>query len=357
MIHMNAAPSVALVILNWNTSHYLKRFLPSLLNATYANKHIYVIDNDSKDDSLQMLRQEFPSVHVLPMKDNLGYASGYNFGLGQIDTDYYFLVNSDIQVTPGFIEPLIALLENNPHIGICQPKLLSLDNRSMFEYAGACGGWIDRLGFPFARGRVLTTIEEDHGQYDATEEIFWATGACMCFSAALFRKVGGFYDYYYMHQEDIDLCWRVRNIGYSIYACPQSVVYHIGGGSLSWENYLKTFLTFRNNYILLSRNLPFLHAAALVSIRLVTDFFGYFYFLFHNDPGISKAMAKAAFSYFKWLIFYRDKKNQQPKGWKKKSCIYKGTILFPYFLKNKRKFAELVGQTNILHAPGASQKI
>jgi len=353
---MHSTPSVALVVLNWNSSHFLKRFLPSLLAATYSNKHIYVIDNHSSDDSIQVLQKGFPSVHIIPLKDNKGYAGGYNFGLAQIDTDYYFLVNSDIEVTPGFIEPIIDLLESNPHIGICQPKLLSLDNKSLFEYAGAAGGWIDRLGFPFARGRVLTTIEEDNGQYDGTEEVFWATGACMCLRATVFRQAGGFYDYYYMHQEDIDLCWRVRNIGYSMYACPASVVYHIGGGTLSWTNYLKTFLTFRNNYILLSRNLPFFHATAIVSLRLVTDFFGCFYFL-RSDPRVSKALLKAIFSYFGWLLFHRDKKNPQPKGWKRKTCIYNGTILIPYFLKNKRKFAELVGQTNFLHAGSAPQKV
>jgi GT2 family glycosyltransferase len=339
---MKPTPSVALVILNWNTSHYLARFLPFLLNATYPNKAIYVIDNNSTDDSITMLQQQFPSVHILAMKDNKGFAGGYNFGLAQIRSDYYLIVNSDIKVTPGFIEPMIALLENNPHIGVCQPKLLSLANPHMFEYAGAAGGWIDQMGFPFARGRVLTTIEEDKGQYDAEEEIFWATGACMCLSATTFEKSGGFYDYYFMHQEDIDLCWRLRNIGYSIYTCPSSVVYHIGGGSLSWENYLKTFLTFRNNYILLSRNLPFYRSCPTILFRLITDFFGYFYFLYRKEPGVSKAMLKAALSYFKWLLFYPDKKNPQPKGWKKKTCIYKGTILIPYFLRNKRKFTDLV---------------
>ena len=354
---MTKTPSVALVILNWNTSHYLARFLPFLLATTYKNKEIYVIDNNSTDNSIEMLRSTFPMVNILPMTTNKGFAGGYNFGLAQITADYYLIVNSDIEVTPGFIEPLVDLLQNNPRIGICQPKLLALDNRDQFEYAGAAGGWIDQLGLPFARGRVLTTIEKDLGQYDATEEIFWATGACMCFSATLFKESGGFYDFYYMHQEDIDICWRVRNLGYSIYACPASVVYHKGGGTLSWENYLKTFLTFRNNYILISRNLPFFHAGAVVTIRLMTDFFGYFYFLWRKEPGISKAMLKAALSYFKWLITWPDKHNPQPKGWKKKTCIYKGTILIPYFLRNKRKFTELVHSNVLLHAETTLEEV
>ena len=354
---MNNTPSVALVILNWNTSHYLRKFLPYLLSTTYKNKQIYVIDNNSTDDSLAMLTEFFPSVHILPMKENKGFAGGYNFGLKQIDADYYLIVNSDIEVTPGFIEPLVNLLEDNPDIGICQPKLRSLDKRNMFEYAGAAGGWIDSLCLPFTRGRVLTTIEEDQGQYDETEEIFWATGGCMCLSSRLFEKIGGFYDYYYMHQEDIDLCWRARNMGYLIYACPASVVYHLGGGTLSWENYLKTFFTFRNNYILISRNLRFFHAAAIVTIRLITDFFGYFYFLLRGEPGVSKAMFKAALSYFHWLFTYPDKKNPQPKGWKKKTCIYKGTILIPYFLRNKRKFSDLVSPKSLLHAERTLEKV
>jgi len=287
------------------------------------------------------------------MKENRGFAGGYNFGLAQIDTDYYLIVNSDIEVTPGFIEPLVRMLEENPHIGICQPKLRALDNREMFEYAGAAGGWIDRLCLPFTRGRVLTTIEKDEGQYDNPEELFWATGACMCFSSALFKKSGGFYDYYYMHQEDIDFCWRVGNMGHAIFACPQSVIYHKGGGTLSWENYLKTFLTFRNNYILISRNLPFFHAAVIVSIRLITDFFGYFYFLARREPGVSKAMFKAALSYFKWLVLRPGPKNLQPKGWKDRTGIYRGTILIPYFLRNKRKFTELVRTNAAQHAQRA----
>jgi len=354
---MKNTPSVALVILNWNTAHYLERFIPFLLATTYPNKSIYVIDNNSTDNSIPLLKAKFPSVHILPMNENRGFAGGYNFGLKQIDTDYYLIVNSDIEVTPGFIEPLVTLLENNPTIGICQPKLRALDRREYFEYAGAAGGWIDQLGLPFTRGRVLTSIEKDEGQYDATEEVFWATGGCMCFSSKLFKKTGGFYDYYYMHQEDIDLCWRVRNMGYTIYACPQSVVYHKGGGTLSWENYLKTFFTFRNNYILLSRNLPFFHAFFVVSIRLFTDFVGWFYFLGRHEPGVSKAMLKATLSYFKWLVLRPGPKNLQPKGWKNKTGIYKGTILIPYFLRNKRKFTELVRTNTAPHAQRALEEI
>jgi GT2 family glycosyltransferase len=343
--YMTLQPSVAVVILNWNTSFFLQKFLPSILSSDYNNKEIYVIDNNSNDDSVVILQQHFPSVHIVQMKDNKGFAGGYNFGLAQIKATYYLIVNSDLEVSANFINPLVSMLEKNSNIAICQPKLLSLDDNKKFEYAGAAGGWIDKLGFPFTRGRILTTIEQDTDQYNNAEPVFWASGACMCIRASVFEKTGGFYDYYYMHQEDIDLCWRVQNMGYDIYSCPESVVYHMGGGTLSWENHLKTFLTFRNNYIMLSRNLPFFQAFLIVTLRLFTDFIGCFYFLFKNKAAISKAMITAEFAYIYWLLFCSNKKNKQPKGWNNNAGIYNGTILIPYFLRNKKKFSELVKKT------------
>ncbi|MBC7848729.1 MAG: glycosyltransferase family 2 protein [Chitinophagaceae bacterium] len=339
---MEFQPSVALVILNWNTAAYLKRFIPALIAATYPNKEIYVIDNNSTDNSVELLQNNFPQVHVLRQEENKGFAAGYNSGLRQIDADYFLIINSDLEATPGFIEPLVALMENDKNIAACQSKLLSLNDKRTFEYAGAAGGWIDRLGLPFAKGRVFTTIEEDHGQYQQAEPIFWASGACMFLRASVFHKLGGFYEYYYMHQEDIDLCWRAQNSGYTIYSCPQSVVYHIGGGTLSWENHLKTFLTFRNNYIMLSRNLPFLHATGIVAFRMVVDFIGCFYFLVTGKAGISKAIIKAEFAFLYWLFFYTKTKNQQRKGFLAKHGIYDGTVLIPYFVNNKKVFSKIV---------------
>ena len=339
---MSKAPSVAILILNRNTRYFLKQHLPFILSTSYANKEVFVIDNNSGDGSVAMLKQFFPEVRIIQMRSNLGYATGYNLCLSQVTADYFILVNSDIEVTKNFIEPVIQLMEANDEIGICQPKLLSYGEKHMFEYAGACGGWIDRLGFPFARGRVLLTIEKDEGQYNTSEQIFWATGACMFLKSSVYKKIGGFYDYYYMHQEDIDLCWRAQNVGYKIYACPDSEVFHIGGGSLSWENNLKTFLTFRNNYILLTRNLPVLKLAPVICLRLFLDLFGGLFFLIKAKPGISKAMFKAIFAYFYWLFFYGDKKNLQPKGFNKCTGVYKGTILIPYYISRKRTFAAIV---------------
>jgi GT2 family glycosyltransferase len=301
-----------------------------------------VIDNNSSDDSIAMLEREFPDVSIIRMFRNQGYASGYNLCLSQVEANYFLLVNSDIEVTPSFIEPVIELMESDDLIGICQPKLLSLDKKNIFEYAGACGGWIDQLGFPFTKGRVLLTIEKDELQYNDIEKIFWASGACMFLKAEVYKKIGGFYDYYYMHQEDIDLCWRAQNAGYEVYVCPKSEVYHIGGGSLSWENHLKTFLTFRNNYILLTRNLPLSNILYIVPLRVLLDLGGCLYFLLNRKAGISKAIFRALFAFVYWLLFISGKKKKQSRGFKNCSGIYKSTILIPYFLKKKRKFSEIV---------------
>jgi GT2 family glycosyltransferase len=344
---MNKEPSVAILILNWNTCRFLKSYLPSVLATSYVNKEVYVIDNNSADNSVAMLRESFPEVHIIEMHSNLGYATGYNICLSQVKADYYVLVNSDIEVTYNFIEPVIELMEANEDIGICQPKLLSHDNNDMFEYAGACGGWIDRLGFPFTRGRVLLTIEKDEGQYDDTSQVFWASGACMFLKATVYEKIGGFYDYYYMHQEDIDLCWRAQNAGFKIFVCPRSVVYHIGGGSLSWENYLKTFLTYRNNYILLTRNLGSLKLLPVIILRLVLDLSGTIYFLIKGKPGISKAMFKAEFAYLYWLMFIGKKDRPKLNGFKRCFGVYKNTILISYFLQMKRKFSDIVRQKQL----------
>lgn len=343
---MHKQPKVALLILNWNTSHYLKRFLPSILNTTYPNKEVFVIDNHSTDDSILMLKKYFPTVKIVEMHSNLGYASGYNLCLSKISADYFLLVNSDIEVTPSFIEPVISFMESDISIGVCQPKLLSMDTKNSFEYAGACGGWIDILGYPFARGRILLTIEEDTGQYDQTTRLFWATGACMFLKASVYQKIGGFYDYYYMHQEDIDLCWRAQNAGYKIYACPDSVVYHIGGGSLSWENYLKTFLTFRNNYIMLTRNMPLVRIVPTILLRILLDCTGSVYFILIGKSGISKAIIKAVFAYFYWLFFHFNKKNLILKGWRNCLGVLHRPIFISYFFKKKRTFSEIVGSKN-----------
>ena len=239
-----ALPSVAIVILNWNGKHFLQQFLPALVASTYGNKRIIVADNASTDDSIAFLEQYFPDVEIIENHSNEGFAKGYNSALQGVDSDYYVLLNSDVEVTPGWIEPVIELMESNARIGACQPKVLTDAARHLFEYAGACGGWIDQLGYPFARGRMFDVLEEDKGQYNQAQPCFWASGAAMFVRTDLFHMLGGFDEYFFAHQEEIDFCWRLQLAGYSVYVQPASVVYHVGGGTLPKGNARKHFLNF-----------------------------------------------------------------------------------------------------------------
>lgn len=213
---------VAIVILNWNGRKYLQQFLPFVLQSTYADKEVMVADNASTDDSVQFLQQHFPQVKIISLKENYGFAKGYNEALKSVQSDYYVLLNSDVEVTPGWMEPVIELMEKDKSIGAAQPKILSYSNRERFEYAGASGGWIDCLGYPFARGRVFDTCEKDEGQYDDAVPVFWASGAAMFVRADLYTQLKGLDNYFFAHMEEIDFCWRLQLAGYSVYACPQS---------------------------------------------------------------------------------------------------------------------------------------
>ena len=249
-------PTIAIVILNWNGRKYLEQFLPSVLASTYAGKEIIVADNASTDDSIAFLSGYYPQVRVITLDRNYGFAGGYNQALKQVDSDYYVLLNSDVEVEPGWIEPILELMESDHSIGVCQPKIKMFANRELFEYAGAAGGWLDFLGYPFARGRVFDVCEQDRGQYDAAGPVFWASGAAMFVRAALYHRLGGLDGYFFAHQEEIDFCWRLQLADYKVYTCPQSVVYHVGGGTLPKGNERKVFLNFRNNLIMLAKNLP-----------------------------------------------------------------------------------------------------
>jgi GT2 family glycosyltransferase len=226
-------PKIAIVILNWNGSKYLQQFLPSVLGSTYPNKEIIVADNASTDDSMAMMGQVFPYLGVIPLDRNFGFATtGYNLALKQVQADYYLLLNSDVEVSPGGLEPMVELMENNKTIGACQPKLHAYTDRSSFEYAGAAGGWLDFLGYPFARGRIFDFCEKDHGQYDDESPVFWASGAALMVRAGLYHDIGGMDGYFFAHQEEIDFCWRLQLAGHAVFVCPRSVVYHLGGGTL-----------------------------------------------------------------------------------------------------------------------------
>jgi GT2 family glycosyltransferase len=268
---LTSLPSVAVVILNWNGKSFLQKFLPSVLASDYENLSIIVADNASTDDSVSFLQQKFPQVKIIFNRVNEGFSKGYNTALKQVSADYYILLNSDVKVNPGWIAPIILLMENDEKIAACQPKILSFKNKNQFEYAGASGGWIDYLGYPFNRGRVFDYCEMDHGQYDNSAEIFWATGAALFVRSSVFHELHGFDEYFFAHQEEIDLCWRIQRAGYKIYVEPGSVVYHVGGGTLPMGDRRKVYLNFRNNLVMLSKNLPIYESVWKIPTRIFLD--------------------------------------------------------------------------------------
>ncbi len=333
---------VAIVILNWNGRKYLEQFLPSVLAATYPDKEVIVADNASTDDSVNFVRQHYPQVRIIILDRNYGFARGYNEALKQVQSDYYVLLNSDVEVEPGWIEPIIELMQGDASIGACQPKILTYSNRGLFEYAGACGGWIDCLGYPFARGRIFDICEKDTKQYDTVEPIFWASGAAMFVRAGLFHELGGLDNYFFAHQEEIDFCWRLQLAGYKVYACPQSVVYHVGGGTLPKGNERKVFLNFRNNLIMLAKNLPLSQAAWKIPLRLLLDGISAWKSLFAGQAVYFGAIFNAHLAFFKWILFKRgesvfpENKKGKLSGWLNKSIVWK------HFVSGEKTFAEIV---------------
>lgn len=246
----------AVVILNWNTREYLSRFIPILLESLEGqDARLWVADNASSDGSADMVETSFPSVGLIRLEENFGFTGGYNRALAQIEADYYVLINSDVEVPQGWLQPLVEWMDSHPGCGACGPKLLSFDRRDTFEYAGAAGGLLDRYGFPFCRGRVFKTIEKDHGQYDNPASVLWASGACLMVRAGLWHELGGLDDRFFAHMEEIDLCWRMQLSGYSVDIVPSSKVYHIGGGTLPSTSPRKLYFNYRNNLLLLQNNL------------------------------------------------------------------------------------------------------
>ncbi|MFM1794263.1 MAG: hypothetical protein RL642_648 [Bacteroidota bacterium] len=337
---------VAVVILNWNGKKYLQQFLPPLLQSTYGGLIVYVADNGSTDGSIAFLKESFPTVKIIDNQQNYGFAGGYNHALQSVPEEYVVLLNSDIEVTPNWIEPAIALFEADATIGALQPKILDFKNKTSFEYAGAAGGWIDRLGYPFSKGRIFDVLEKDEGQYDQSEPIFWASGAALFVRKSAFQKSGGFDGYFFAHQEEIDLCWRMQNAGYKILSCPTSVVYHIGGGTLSKDNPKKIYLNFRNNLIMLWKNLSNAEILWIIPVRFALDAISAWKNLLSGQPSFFTAIMKAHFSFFTWLLFHRKSavyfKNNfgAPKG------IYHGSVVWQHFVKGKTKFSEIIPKSN-----------
>lgn len=336
------APKVAIVILNWNGREYLERFLPFVLASTYPDKEIIIADNASTDDSIHFLQQHYPQLRIIALDHNYGFAKGYNEALKKVQSDYYILLNSDVEVPPGWIEPVIGLMESNPAIGACQPKLLSYSNRELFEYAGAAGGWMDCFGYPFARGRVFDICEKDNGQYDQSEPIFWASGAALFVRAGLYHELGGLDEYFFAHQEEIDFCWRLQLAGYYVYACPHSVVYHVGGGTLPKGNERKVFLNFRNNLIMLAKNLPRRQLVWKIPLRILLDIVSAWKSLLGGQAIYFKAIMEAHFAFGRWLIAGRNRsvfprrRGGRLQGW------YLHSIAWKHFVQGKKTFGEIV---------------
>jgi GT2 family glycosyltransferase len=343
---LNTAPHVAIVILNWNGKKFLEQFLPSVMRTSYEHIDIIVADNGSSDDSLAYLDTNYPSIRIIKLGDNHGYAKGYNLALQQVIADYYMILNSDVEVQPDWINPMVALLESDKNIAACQPKILSYANKNFFEYAGAAGGWLDKYGYPFAKGRVFDLCEEDHGQYNQSEPIFWASGAALFIRSSVFHEMKGFDEYFFAHQEEIDLCWRIQLAGYKIYSCPAAAVYHVGGGTLPRGNSRKTYLNFRNNKIMLSKNLPAGRRFWIMSCRNFLDAVSAWKGLLTGDGGYFIAIIRAHLAFFKWWLFHRDKsifpktRKATLRGYLQKNMVWL------HFVKKKKVFSEIVGNSN-----------
>ncbi|MEO7265771.1 MAG: glycosyltransferase family 2 protein [Ferruginibacter sp.] len=335
-------PSVAVVILNWNGKNFLQQFLPSVLSSTYKYKRVIVADNASTDDSVLFIKEHFPMVEIIINPVNEGFAKGYNSALKKIESDYYVLLNNDVEVSAGWIEPIVKLMEQDKNIAACQPKILSYADKNKFEYAGAGGGWIDNLGYPFARGRVLDYCEDDHGQYDEAKPCFWASGAALFVKAHLFHKAGGLDEYFFAHQEEIDFCWRLQLNGYIVFCEPASVVYHVGGGSLHKSNSNKTYLNFRNNLIMLYKNMPLQEKPWKLPLRWLLDVVAAFKHLFAGDGAHFIAVGKAWCHFFSWIFLHQHKSVFAQERMPINHGRYNGSIIRDYYLKKKKRFSEIV---------------
>lgn len=291
----------AIVILNWNGRKMLEKYLPNVIEYSRDEAQIFVADNASTDDSVEWLKKNYPMVRILVLDHNFGFAEGYNKALRQVDADYYVLLNSDVKVTHHWLTSLIEEMDVHPEIAACQPKLLSMTDNDAFEYAGASGGYIDRYGYPFCRGRIFDTVEDDNGQYNNAQEVLWATGACLLIRSSDYWKAGGLDGRFFAHNEEIDLCWRLHQMGKRIYCFPESEVYHLGGGTLPKTNSKKTFLNFRNNLTMLYKNLPDNELKKVMRVRWFLDYLAAFEtLLINHNLADFRAIFQARKAFKKW---------------------------------------------------------
>jgi hypothetical protein len=324
----------AIVILNWNGQHYLEKFLPVLVRrSSLPGVSVVVADNGSTDGSVEWVKRSCPSVRLILFEQNYGFTGGYNRALDQIEADYFILINSDIEVTEHWLSPLIKNMDDMPQVGICMPKIRSHYKKSDFEYAGACGGFIDVLGYPFCRGRILSNIETDNGQYDFDREIFWASGACMMVRTSVFKELGGFEESFFAHMEEIDFCWRAKIAGWKIMIFPSSMVYHVGGGTLPNNSPRKLYLNYRNNLLMMYRNLPLYRMHITILIRMLLDGISAILYLFSGKHGFFMAVIKAHLHFWKMLFSVKRVRKRKCRGL---SAVYRGSIVLSFFLSLKK---------------------
>lgn len=335
---------LAIVILNWNGAKMLQQYLPSVLQYSREEATVYVADNASSDNSLEMLRTRFPEVRIITLENNWGFAEGYNKALAQIDAEYYLLLNSDIEVTHHWLTPMIEFLDAYSDVAACQPKLLSIFDKDYFEYAGASGGFLDRFGYPFCRGRIFETVERDNGQYDYATDILWATGAALMIRARDYWNAGGLDGRFFAHNEEIDLCWRLRILGRRIVCLPESYVYHVGGGTLPKSNPMKTFLNFRNNLTMLYKCLPDEELKPVMRWRWWLDYLAAWEMLIlKHNLGDFKAIFRARHAFRRWKKDFADdrRKIQESRVAEKIPEQKSFSLLWQYYVKGKKTFADL----------------
>lgn len=341
-------PNISIVILNYNTQRYLEQFLPGVVGNAPPGSRIVVADNASEDASIEFVKTNFPRVSCLELNKNHGFAQGYNLALREEEADYYVLLNSDVETPVGWLEPILKYMEEHPKVAACQPKIRAYANRSSFEHAGASGGWMDIMGYPFCRGRILNALEKDDGQYDDAHEVFWATGAAMVIRAKLFHDVGEFDGDYFAHFEEIDLCWRLKKAGYGIAVVPQSVVYHVGGGTLNYVSPLKTYLNFRNSLYTLFKNESKRNLFWIIFFRLILDAAAGFLFLVRGEFNFIWMIFKAHFKFYsQFPNLFRKRKHYKALiekvriGTGNKKGLYRGSVIWNFYFRNKKKFSEL----------------
>jgi GT2 family glycosyltransferase len=335
---------VAIVILNWNGQAMLEKYMPSVLQYSKDEATVYVADNASTDQSMEMLRQYFPGVKLIQLEKNWGFAEGYNKALKQVDAEYYLLLNSDIEVTHHWLTPMTEYLDNHPDVAACQPKLLSIFDKDRFEYAGASGGYLDHFGYPFCRGRIFETVEEDNGQYDYATDILWATGAALMIRSKDYWEAGGLDGRFFAHNEEIDLCWRLRIRGRRIVCLPESYVYHVGGGTLPKGNPMKTFLNFRNNLTMLYKCLPDKDLKRVMRWRLWLDYLAAWEMLIlKRNVGDFRAIYRARRAFKRWRKdFETDRKAIQASRVAKEIPERRAfSLLWQYYVKGRKTFAQL----------------